>query len=190
MKYEPLKNTVMKTIKLSFLFIVFVLLTCNISRAQRTVHQELVGTIPGYDFGPEIGIISGTITYHFMYKISKDGYIENIHYNLTDVALVNDRGETVRLTDTGNDNYNYMGNWQFFNTINGSNQGAVTYNVSDGWLDSVMPPSDQMPTEGRYNELSWKFWIKGKQLRLGALVLFHMNANGDITVNVVKTFAD
>ena len=179
----------MKTLKLTFLIFAMAAMTIHNGYGQ-TVHRDLVGTIPGLDLGPEFGIISGTITYHFMYKVSKGGFIESIHWNLTDVEIINDRGETLKITDTGNDNYNYNGNWEFFNTLNASNGGAVIYNVDDGWLNSVMPPPDQMPTEGRFNELSWKFMIKGKQMRLGALVLFNMNANGDITVNVVKSFAE
>ena len=152
--------------------------------AQRTVHQDLNGTIPGMYVNDEIGTISGTITYHFAYKLSKEGFIERIHWNLTDMELENDRGENVKITDSGNDNYGYY--WDFFNYINMYNGGIVTYDVTDGWLNSVMPV--QMPTEGTFNNVAFKFIVKGKVYFLKLLVLFHMNANGDITVNVVKTF--
>ena len=78
----------MKHLKISFLVFCIAFFTCNISISQ-PIHKTLVCTIDAFDYGGEIGVVSGTYTYHFMYKLNKDGFIESIHWNVINCNLSN-----------------------------------------------------------------------------------------------------
>jgi hypothetical protein len=176
----------MKTLKLTLLIFAIAVMTCNNGYGQ-TVQSELFGVIDGMYVNEEIGNVYGTFTIHFTIKLSKQGYIENIHWNIPHYDLQNDGQEKVRIIDSGHDNGGF--GWDFFNNLNAANEGYNLYytNVTDGWLTPYMP--SQMPSEGVYIEMSFAFAVKGKPYKLGSLILVHMNANGDITVDTVKTFA-
>ena len=174
----------MKTIKLSFLIIAIALLTNNISLAQRTIHQDATLTFSGTPYGGEIGTVTGTAVYHFVIQLNKEGYMKRIQWHLTDCDLVNENGDEVKMFDTGFDSIG--GLWELFNNPNASNKESnLTYNVADGWMNDIMPTS--MPLEGTFNNMNWKFIVNGKVYHWYLLVQFHINANGEITANVVKS---
>jgi hypothetical protein len=56
--------------------------------------------------------------------------------------------------------------------------------VKDGWLDDILPAS--MLEEGTYVNMAAKISCKGKSLYFGCMYQLHINANGEITAEVVK----
>ena len=145
-------------------------------------------TITDYDYtvlDPAFGKVSGTYEYHFMYRLSKDGYLESIHWNGRNFNLRNDAGEKIIVIDSGHDNLGVL--WPWFNTPNAINdaiQPGIHYSVEDGWLDEYMP--DPMPSEGVAVEMSCKIKLKGLIFKMPFLAIFHINANGVYTVEMIK----
>ncbi len=154
----------------------------------QTIQKTLICTLTNYDYSslnPVIGIVSGTIEMHFTFRLSKEGYIETMHWNVNKGDLHNANGDIIQCVDAGHDNLGIY--WQFYNTPNASNdaiQPGIRYNVEDGWLDEYMP--DQMPAEGVYVENCFMLKCKGELLKLPFHIMFHMNANGVYTVEFIK----
>lgn len=178
----------MRTIKI--LAILFFAVICIRGFGQKTVQNDLVCTLTNYDYSalnPVIGIVSGTIEMHFTYKLSEEGYIRSMHWNVNKVNLTNSEGERIQCVDAGHDNLGIL--WVFYNTPNASNdaiQPGISYNVEDGWLDAYMPGPDQMPLEGVYVENCFMLKCKGELLKLPYHIMFHMNANGVYTVEMIR----
>jgi hypothetical protein len=174
----------MKHYILASLMIVAAILFCNNSNAQ-PIHKTLVVSINGVDYGGGIGVVNGTYTYHFMYKLNNDGFIERVHWNVKDINLVNDKGEKVKVIDSGLDTYGVF--WDFWNNPNAYNAAGgypITYNVTDGWLDGVIP--DPLPPQGVLVNMSCKIQVKNEKYRVGMLWIVNFNANGDPVVDFVK----
>ncbi len=175
----------MRTIRLLFLLLFSFIF---IGGTGQTVQNVLTMTITNYDYSvisPVIGIVSGTCDMHFTYRLSKEGFIESIHWNAGNCNLYNSEGIEIKILDSGNDNLGVY--WEFFNTPNASNdaiQPGISYNVPDGWLDAYLP--EQMPLEGVYVENLFTFKCKGFMVKLPLKVVLHMNANGIYTVDMVK----
>ena len=173
--------------KIALSVIAFAVMTGTISMAQPPVHNDIVVTITDYDYtivNPDIGIVSGTYAYHLSYKLSKEGYLEGIHWNARDFNLWNDKGEKVLVIDSGHDTYGFV--WCWFNTpalMNEYNPGII-YSCPDGWMDPFMAP--EMPEEGVTVEMSCKIMVKGSKFTIPLLALFHMNAKGVYTVEMIK----
>jgi hypothetical protein len=178
----------MKTLRLALSFIILVVFSCSNSLGQRIIRTEMVNHLDNYFFDG-IGYISGTATYHLTIQLSKEtGKIQKIHWVLGDCSLANENGEKVRIIDSGHDTYGTL--WGFFNKPNyycaeiwGSPE--LTYpDVEDGWLDGIMPAEN--PIEGTFVSMSFKYIFKGHPFSLSALVQIHINANGDVTAEVIK----
>jgi hypothetical protein len=173
----------MKSFK--YYVIVIAFFVCNISFSQ-PIHRTVTGTIDSYDFGGNLGVVSGTYTYHFMYKLDEYGFIESVHWNIRNVDLQNDKGQKLRMIDSGLDTYGVL--WEFWNTPTKSNadQGypEFSYNVDDYWLNSVMPA--QMPPEGVYVNMNARLQLKNERYSLGMLWIVNFNANGDPVVDFMK----
>ncbi|HBE43339.1 MAG TPA: hypothetical protein DDW27_19485 [Bacteroidales bacterium] len=151
------------------------------------VHKDIVVTIDqlNYDyFAPGIGIVSGTYTYHFSYKLSKEGWLEAIHWNARDFKLYNEKGDKVIVTDSGHDTYGIL--WPWFNTPDLMNEynPAIDYDCEEGWLDDLMP--DPMPSEGVSVEMGCKVLCKGVMLKMSFMAIFHLNANGVESVDIMR----
>jgi hypothetical protein len=171
----------MKTLKIAILIASVTLLTCgNISG--QVIHQDVVVTISGIDYGPGIGTVYGTYTYRYTFKLSKDGFLENIHWNVINQNLANDNGDKIIVMDSGHDNLGIF--WQIWNNINAWNEGYnISYAVEDGWLDDYIPPV--MPVEGSYIN-PCKIKCKGVTLDFSIKVQIHINSSGEITANVIN----
>ncbi len=172
----------MKTLKLSLAIIVIVMLTITNSQGQIFKAQSIV-TIDHLDYGPPIGEVYGTYTYSFTFKLSESGLIEGLHWNVVQCDLQNENGDKVKVIDSGLDTKGII--WSFFNYPNASNTGyPITYNVTDGWLNDIMPT--EMPVEGSFVNMSLKLICKGKMFKWYGLLQFHLNANGELTAEVTK----
>jgi hypothetical protein len=173
----------MKTLKLSVAVFIIAFFMCSNTWGQ-VLHQDVVVTFNNVDYGPGIGLVTGTFTYRYTLKLSKEGYIENIHWVVQDCDLHNEFGDKINYIDSGHDTFGIL--WDFWNNANSYNDPAsVNYGRPDGWLDAMMPA--EMPLEGTLASLAFKVLCKGKQYTFYAsLVQVHMNANGVITANVVK----
>jgi hypothetical protein len=136
------------------------------------------------DYGPGIGSVSGTFTYQYSLNLSKEGYIENIHWVVQDLNLYNESGDKIIYIDSGHDSFGIL--WNFWNNANSYNDPALThYYREDGWLDAMIPA--EMPLEGSLVSLSFKAMCKEKKYTFYAsMAQLHMNVNGAITANVVK----
>jgi hypothetical protein len=151
------------------------------------VQNELTVTVTDYDYSivnPEIGVVSGTYTYHFSYKLSNEGFIESIHWNARNFDLWNQDGDKVIVVDSGHDTYGVLTGW--FNTpalYNGYDP-RISYSCPDGWLSDYMP--DPMPSEGVAVEMSCKILCKGNMFKIQFLAVFKINANGVQTVEMIK----
>ena len=178
----------MKTLKLTTAIIVIAFFTCGNILGQM-IQDETVATFDKVDFGPGIGIVSGTYTYHFVFHLSKEGFIESIHWNASDFNLYNDNGDKVKVIDSGHDSKgDGWDMWNYINTWNVNNGFTITYNVTDGWLDGIMPT--EKPDEGTFIAMSFKILVKGKMIKFGSLALLHLNAKGEPIVDVIKSFAE
>ena len=183
----------MKTLRLLFCAAV-ALLTCNSYGIGRPFQTDIVVTITNVDYSfisPEIGILSGTYTYHFSYQLSKDGYIESIHWNVTDFNLHNQNGEKAIIVDSGHDSNGDL--WAWYNEPNNmnGNPSNMVYSCDNGWLDDLMQVQrgDETiypRTEGVAVEMSCRLLVKGKGFRVPFLSVLQINANGVTTVDVVK----
>jgi hypothetical protein len=175
----------MKTVKLAFSIFVITVLTCNYSWGQ-PFQSDIVVTVTNYDYtvvDPGLGIVSGTYTYHFSYKLSPSVYIEAIHWNAKNFNLYNDKGEKIIVNDAGHDTYGVL--WAWFNTpglMNSYNQ-AIIYSCPDGWLNDLMP--DPMPSEGVAIEMGCKIHCKSGMIRMLFKVILHINANGVVMADVI-----
>ena len=175
----------MKPLKLFFLIFIISLFVFNDSIGQ-TIHRTVVGSVNSLDYGEGLGIVNGTYTYHFMYKLNKDGYIKSIHWNIVDANLTNDKGEKVKVIDSGHDNLGAF--WEFWNTPTGSNAAAgypeIVYDVPDGWLGPMMPA--EFPSEGAFVNMNARLQVKNTKYRLGMLWIVNFNAKGDPVVDLIK----
>ena len=103
--------------------------------------QDIFVTIDQYDYSaylPEIGIVDGTYTYRFTFRLSKTGELESLHWKVIACDLVNDKGDKVQVIDSGHDTYGL--GWYLWNNINTFNAGAPIYyeGVEDGWLNDII----------------------------------------------------
>jgi hypothetical protein len=174
----------MKTLRLTFTVIVFMLLTCPDGWGQ-TMKQDVLVTMDGYDYGPGIGTVSGTYVYRFTIKLSEEGKIESIHWVVQDCKLHNEFGDKIVCVDTGHDTFRWL--WDFWNKPFEGNgyDPRIIYSVNDGWLDGLLP--EGTPLEGTCSNLSFKVLYRGtKYTFFAVLVQVHMNANGVITADVMK----
>ncbi|HAM08918.1 MAG: hypothetical protein A2X05_08445 [Bacteroidetes bacterium GWE2_41_25] len=177
----------MKTMKLVFAIIVIAALPVSNAVLAQPVQTDIVVTVTDYDYSvvsPEIGVVNGTYTYHFSYKLSKEGYLESIHWNARDFNLVNSNGEKVIVVDSGHDTQGVL--WIWFNTpdyMNGYYPG-IQYSTDENWLTPFYP--EQMPAEGVAVEMSCKILCKGAMFKMPILAILQINANGVVTVNVIK----
>ena len=172
----------MKTLKLLVTFIFLALITCNMISGQ-PYHVRVVVTINGLDYGPGIGVVTGTFTYQWTLWLSAEGYLKSMHWNVIDNDLSNQDGDKVKTIDSGHDNLGIM--WDIFNNPGVYNTGyPIIYSVQDGWMDGIMP--SELPLEGTFSNMSCKVICKGTKYSLAGLMQLHMNANGDVTANVVK----
>jgi hypothetical protein len=133
----------MKTLKIGFLIVVLAIMICSNGLCQ-VIHQQVVVTISGIEY-PGIGMVTGTYTYSYLFKLNSEGYLENMHWHVTDDDLINEKGDMVKVVDSGLDSYGIF--WEIWNHINEWNTGwPISYAVEDGWLDYIMPAL--MPIEG------------------------------------------
>jgi hypothetical protein len=174
----------MKPLKFLFLVVIFAALTCINSLGQ-VIQRETLVTIyaPGVDYGSPVGKVTGTYKYYFTIKLSKEGFMESLHWHAGDWNLVNDSGDPVKIIDSGHDTYGPT--WDFFNNKDLYNTGYnITFDIPDGWLNEWWPAL--MPLEGSNVDMSLKLLCKGIKLDWRYMVQLHINANGEITANVVK----
>ena len=177
----------MKTLRLVISIIVVAVISCNVISWGQPIQSDIIVTFTDYDYtavAPGLGIVNGTYTYHFSYKLSKEGFIEAIHWNVTDFNITNQDGEKVKVVDSGHDTNGWL--WAWFNIPNSLNEfnPGLTYSCTDGWLNELMP--SPMPAEGVAVEMSCKVFCKGEMFRIPFLGILHINANGVETVNVIK----
>ncbi len=176
----------MKTLKLTLMIIAVAVLSGSMLQGQRTLSQDVVVNIyDGIDYGPEIGTLSGTYCHHFVFKLSKDGMLESVHWNTKDFDVHNEFGDKARLIDTGHDNLGII--WDFWNNPAYYNEGwPIDYDQPDGWLDDIMP--GEMPAEGAFINMSLKVLCTGNMLKWGSMAVLHLNANGEPTVDIFRSF--
>ena len=186
----------MKTLK--FVAVIFAIAAVSSIKVlgQPPVQNVLTVTLTNLDYtlgNPAIGIVSGTFEYHFSYKLSKEGYIEAIHWNARNFNLWNQDGKKVMVIDSGHDTNGDL--WAWFNEPNDMNGNIdeIVYDCEDGWLDDLMqvqPTGEEVGiyprTEGVAVEMSVKILCKGEMIRFPFLSILHINANGVETVDVVK----
>jgi hypothetical protein len=175
----------MKRINSLIVILLFAFAVCNNSWGQKVIQKETVVTLygVGIDYGDGVGYVTGTYKYHFTLHLSKDGYIQSIHWNATDFNLRNEAGNWVKIIDSGHDSYGFI--WDFWNNKDAYNAGFnISYDIPDGWLSEWMP--EEMPDEGTFVDMSCKILCKGKIIDWSFMVQLHMNANGEITADVVK----
>ena len=177
----------MKALKL--LLVIFCLsFLANGNSFGQVMHLQAVVTFDEYDYtpySPMLGIVSGSYTYNYAIKLSKEGKIVNVQWHVTDCDLHNQKGDKIIVVDTGHDNLGLI--WEFWNSPNKGNgyDPRLTYAVEDGWLDDYMP--EVLPLEGTYIDMSFKMMIKGEKWDLYAgMVQVHINANGILTADVSK----
>ena len=175
----------MKPIKFSILLVCMAFFVCHSAFSQPT-HRTLTATIAPYDFGGDIGVVHGTYSYHFMYFLNNEGFIDRIHWNVVNVDLYNAQGQKIRVIDSGLDTYGVL--WGFWNTLNQSNMdlGApeFTYDVDDHWLDPYMPATT--PDEGIFVNMNARVQLKNKRFSFAMLWIVKFNANGDPVVDFLK----
>jgi hypothetical protein len=176
----------MKTMRLAFSVIIVVLLASNHSWGQN-INTDVIVTINGIDYGEGIGMVYGNYTYHFNFRVSDAGKLECLHWNAKNFNLYNANGDKVQVIDSGHDTFGVL--WDFFNNPAFYNAGyAISYSVPDGWLDGIMPTD--LPAEGSFVNMSCKIKCKGNMVRWGSLTQIKMNANGEITANIVKSWLE
>lgn len=174
----------MKTSRLTFSVIVIALLICGNVNGQ-LLQKNVKVNLYGIDYGPGIGTVSGYFTYHFTFKLNDEGMLETLHWNAKDFHLTNENGDKVKVIDTGHDTFGII--WDFFNNPAYYNEGyAIEYSEPDGWYDDIMP--SEMPTDGAFINMSFKILCKGVVLKYGSMSILHVNANGDVTVEIYKSF--
>lgn len=176
----------MKTLKLAFTIIAFVFLACNYGQGQ-PVSSTITVTIDPLYYGPGIGTVYGTYTYHFSYKLDKEGNLKGIQWNVIKSDLKNTEGDNVIMVDSGHDTKGDL--WIWFNYPNYLNHDVyecpeINYSVEDGWLDYLYPV--ELPKDGVAVEMSCKVLCKGQMFKLQYLAVFHLNANGVAKVDLVK----
>ena len=174
----------MKTMKFLLLIVLLAAMT-SINSFGQIIRQESVVTLiePGINYGDPIGTVTGTYKYYYTIKLSKEGFIESMHWHAGDWNLVNENGDKIKIIDSGHDNYGAF--WDFWNNKDFYNTGwNITYDIPDGWLNEWWPAL--MPLEGTMVAMSTKISCNGKMLDWSYMVQFHVNANGEITANVVK----
>jgi hypothetical protein len=172
----------MRTLRFLTLLAALLVLTCGRSNAQ-VMHYDIRVSITGIDFGPGIGTVFGTYVYRYGIKLSSEGYIERMHWNVLDSDLHNDLGEKVNIVDSGMDNLGAF--WQIWNYINAWNEGwNIHYDLEDGWLNDYMPP--EMPSEGSFVNLSCKISCKGTVLKMPLKLVIHPNNSGSIEATVIE----
>ena len=172
----------MKKVRLTFSMIVLALIVCINSQAQM-VHQQVVVTLTGLDYGPGIGVVTGTYTYQYSFRLDEDGLLESIHWNVIDCNLTNEKGYKVKVIDSGHDTYGIF--WFLWNNINLFNYGyPISYAVEDGWLNDMMPAT--LPAEGTIVAMSTHILCRGTVIDRSTMLVFHINAHGTVTANVVK----
>lgn len=181
----------MKTMKLVLSIIVIAFLSCKVSWGQKVIHVETNATLFVTNdvygvFYEGIGNVTGTYTYKITIKLSRDGYIESLHWNVVDYDLQTETGEKVIFTSTGSDNLGTF-IWDFLNYPNYSNSGSnLVYDVTDGWLTDMMPP--ERPDEGHLVMMNSKMQCQGtKAYIFNEIIQIHRNAAGEITGQIVKT---
>jgi hypothetical protein len=177
----------MKTMRSVFLILLIAFFVCNNNWGQKIIQKDVVVTLygEGISYGPDIINVAGTYTYHFSLHLNKEGKIECIHWNSKNYDLHTEDGDWVKIIDSGHDNSGFV--WDFWNNKDVYNEGFnIYYDVSDGWLDEYMPAPDDMPVEGAFINMSCKILCKGKIVDWSYMVVLHINANGDITVDMVK----
>ena len=177
----------MKTLKLICSIIIIAAFTCSNSWAQKVIHTEATCNLNNYDMGYPIGIVNGSIIYHFTIQLSKEtGKIENLHWVAKECNIINEDGIAVKSIDAGHDTKGVI--WDFFNRPNYWNEVLYspncTYNVEDGWWNNIMP--DELPEEGTFIGMAYKVIFNGEVFRFYSMVQLHMNANGDVTAEVIN----
>jgi hypothetical protein len=179
----------MKTLKFFISAIAIIAITCGYCSAQ-TIHKEATCHFDDYDAGPPIGVINGTVTYHFIIRLSKEtGKIENLHWVAKECSITDEYGKAVKSIDAGHDGTGEL--WDFFNNPNYWNEfygtPSITYpEITDGWWDDYMPSS--LPDEGTFVSMAFKLLCKGKMIKMYCLAQLHVNANDDVTVNFIKWY--
>ena len=181
----------MKTLVRLCSVIAIVSFTCfNLLSAQKTYQFELHGHITNTPVMCDI-VISGTVTYHVNFHVNKDGELTNLHWNIKSSNIYNSAtGEKYKIMDVGNDNLGLW--WDFFNTLNESNEpfpGELYYDEEDGWLEDYIPVN--MPNSGKAATLNFKLVGKrGAKFTYSSLVVVNVNANGELTAEVIKSRLD
>lgn len=188
----------MKTLKFVAVILAIAAVSSIKVSGQPPVQNVLTVTVDNLDYtgvNPAIGIVSGTYEYHFSYKLSKEGFIEAIHWNARNFNLTNNHGNKVIIIDSGHDTNGDL--WVWFNEPNNMNGNIneIVYDCDNGWLDDLMQVqrTDEEGelgiyprTEGVAVEMSCKILCKGEMFKMPFLSILHINANGVETVNVVK----
>ena len=143
-----------------------------------------------YCLGPDI-FVSGEWTYHLTYHLNrKTGTVDHLHWNILKSNITNDAtGEKYILMDTGNDNWGsvVIGAWDMWNNIQALNAG---YGVYDNFVDGQIPLPDNAdrPVEGSAVFPNFKIISKGGiVVSTTFIVQFHINAQGEITVDKTKS---
>jgi hypothetical protein len=76
----------------------------------------------------------------------------------------------------------------YINIRNFENGFTITYNLTDGRLDGIMPV--EKPLEGTFTAMSFKILVKGTMIKFGSLAILHLDAKGEPTVDIIKSFAE
>jgi len=173
---------------------------------QKVLQADLVFTMDNYEW-PGIGILNGTAEYRLTIKLSKEtGLIESIHWVIRQSNITNELGDKIKPIDSGHATYeaSYYDEvldddigmmWDFWNrpnyfnhTVWGGDPDQFYFDVADGWLSDmgIMPDPDELPVEGSFVSMSFKWIYKGVVYELSQLIQIHMNAHGDVTAEVYK----
>lgn len=168
----------MKLLKFGFaiIFIAFVVNVNNLNA--QTIQNELRSSftnVPAFCLNRPI---SGEFVYHVTYHLdSKTGKVDHLKWNTAKSDIWDaETGEKYKLIDNGSDSQGLY--WDYWNNIN--NYTDNKYNVENGWL----PLPDEMPVEGSFIGMSFKFIGKGGNVfGWTSMWQLHINANGVVTVD-------
>ena len=175
----------MKTLKFGFAIILMaVVVPVNNSNAQ-TIQKELRSSFTNIDCWCMGGHISGEFVIHVTYHLDREtGKVDRLKWNTGQSNIWNtETGEKYVYIDNGNDNSGF--NWEVWNNINDYVDNK--YNVENGWL----PLPDELPLEGSFVGMSFKIIGKGgNKVSMKFMWQYHINANGEITVDKIVEYAD
>lgn len=179
----------MKTRKLLIFLTLLLWIVLSQTLQAQTFHKTVTCTIDNCVIICLNRAVYGAVYYDFSYHIDKKtGKMNSLRWNAHGAEIYDsETGEKFLYMDTGIDNLGAF--WDLWNNINAYNTGyPISYNVEDGWLDSVMP--SVLPGEGTYvntykligkdgTKVSWTWWTQ-----------VHVNANGELTVEIIREKAD